>query len=339
MGMPGVLMRGTIIAVLLAATAPGASFAQGDAAAPGARAPALAPLGVGPLQIASSADLDVEKIDVAVTVDSVAASYALKNKGPTALDLAASFAIAGLQAFADDGEAWNLPAATPENPIGLAITADGAPIATTADVRTYALGVDRRAEIKAAHLPLLPFGPATAQAVGGLSPQSLAALSAAGIVSPRDPRQPQRPLVADWTLAVAHSWRQRLLPGKTTTLTVKYSPLRAQTRFLPVDALDLEDLKDEACLTPPQLAAAEDELKSPGSALAVTEIALVNEPPMRWFESPAASVSVTKPSPQAIVAFCGMDAATGDQPVVHGSELGGADQRDFRILFIELTTK
>ena len=322
-----------------AVIAPGAGFAQSGAAVSGERAPALAPLGVGPLHIASSADLDVEKIDVTVTLDAVVAAYSLKNKGRAALDLAASFAIAGLQAVADDGEPWNLLAATPENPIGLSIAAEGVPVATVADVNAYALGVDRRTEIKAAHLPLLPFGAGTAQALAGLPPATRAELSSMGIVSPRDPAHPDRPVIADWTLSVVHSWRQPLPAGKATRLVVKYSPLRAEARFQHADALDLEDLKDEACLTPPQLAAAQDELKSPGSAVAVTEIALVNEPPVRWFDSPAASVSVTKPRPDAIVSFCGMDAATADQPIVRGAELGGADPRDFRILFIEPTAK
>jgi len=337
-------MRGPRVAFLLAiaaAVAPGGCFAQGSAAAPeqGGRAPALAPLGVGPLRIASHADLDVERIAIDVTVDEVVATYALRNKGRAALNLAASVATPGLQAFADDGEPWNLPAAMPENPIALAVSADGAPVATKADVAAYALGVDRRAEIEAAHLPLLPFAPQTAQALAGLGPRTLAELSALGVVSPRDPDHPDRPIFADWTLAVVHSWRQPLPAGKTTTVAVKYTPLKAEARYGHADALDLEDLKDEACLTPELLGAAQDKLRGADSALAVTEIALVNEPPVRWFDSPEASVSVRKPRPDAIVAFCGMDAKTADQAVVRGAELGGQDPRDFRILIIEPTAK
>jgi hypothetical protein len=227
----------------------------------------------------------------------------------------------------------------PDNPIGLSVAADGAPVATQADVNANALGVDRRAEIEAARLPLLPFAPRTAQAIAGLGAKALAELSALGIVSPRDPSHPDRPPVADWTLAVTRSWRQPLPAGRTTTIAVKYAPLKAEARFAHADALDLEDLKDEACLTPQQLGAAQDRLKSPDSVLTVTEIALVNEPPLRWFDSPTASVSVRKPKPDAIVAFCGMDAETADQAVVRGAELGGPDPRDFRILILEPATR
>ena len=116
---------------------------------------------------------------------------------------------------------------------------------------------------------------------------------------------------------------------------MKYTPLKTQARFGHADALDPEDVKDEACLTPPLLGAAQDKLESPGAALTVTEIALVNEPPLHWFDSPVASVSVRKPGPDAIVAFCGMDGKTADQAVVRGAELGGSDPRDFRIMIIE----
>ncbi len=333
-------MRGSRIALLLAAAAaPGACLAQGGAAAPEERAPALAPLGVGQLHIASDADLDVEKIAVDVTLDFVVATYVLRNKGRAALDLAASVALPGLQAFAEDGQPWNLPAATPENPVSLSITAGDAPVATKADVKAFALGVDRRPEIEAARLPLLPFGPRTAQALAALSPKARGELSALGVVSPRDPDHPDRAILADWTLAVVYSWRQPLPAGKTTTLVVKYAPLKAETRYGPADALDLEDIKDEACLTPAQVSAAQRRLSSAGGALAVTEIALVNEPILRWFDSPTASVSVKKPGADAIVAFCGMDAGAADQPVVRGAEFGGADPRDFRILIIQPTAK
>ncbi len=325
-----------LLAIAAASAASGSSKAQ-DAAAQNQRAPALAPLGVGPLHMASHADLDVEKIAIDVTIDEVVATYLFKNKSAATFNLAASFAVNGLQAAADDGEPWNLPAATPENPVGLSVTADGAPVAIQSDVTAYALGVKRRGENDAAHLPLLPFGPRTEKALAGLGPQAFAELADLGIVSPRDPAAKDRPIVADWTLDVVSFWRQPLPAGKTTTIGVKYSPLRGEAKYTQADALDLEDLKQEACLTPELLAAAQDKLKSADSALAVTEIALINDPPSRWIDSPNASVSVTKPGPDAIVAFCGMDAETADQAVVRGAELGGDDPRDFRILILQPT--
>jgi hypothetical protein len=330
-----------LMAIAGASIALGPAFAQtgnGEGAAE-QRAPALAPLAVGSLQMASNADLVVEKIDVAVTIDQVVVSYALRNKGAGDLSLAASIALPGLQMAADSGEIWRLPAATPENPAGLSVAVDGAPIAARAEVKAYALGVDRQAEIKAAHLPLLPFAPEMDKAIGDLSPQSLAELSALGILSPRDPEEPGRKISPDWTLEVVHSWRQALPAGKTTMLTVKYAPLKAEARYGKADALDLEDLKDEACLSPQAIAAAQGRLKAANSVLKAVEIALVNAPPLRWFDSPTPTVSVQKPEREAIVGFCGIDSKSADQPIVRGSEIGGQDPTDFRILIFEPITQ
>jgi hypothetical protein len=118
-------------------------------------------------------------------------------------------------------------------------------------------------------------------------------------------------------------------------LSTKYAPLTATMTYHPDDALDLEDLKDEGCLAPQTIAALQNKLKGAGSELAVTEIALVNDPPAHWIDSPTAAISVTKPSGSAIVAFCGIDPKTADQPIVRGSEIGGDDPRDFRILIFE----
>jgi hypothetical protein len=336
-------MRGAkavfVTAILGALAACGPAFAQtkpGEAdAADQQRAPALAPLGVGPLHMASDADLVVEKIDVGVTMNQVVVSYSLRNKGAKDLDLAASFAVPALQAAAEDGEVWRLPGATAENPIGLSVAANGAPVATKADVKAYAIGVDRQAEIKAAHLPLLPFAPEMGEAIAKLSPKALSELSNLGVLSPRGPEQSGGEIEGDWTLQVTHSWRQRLPAGKTTILTVKYTPLKAEARYRQADALDIEDLKDEACLSPQTIAAAQDKLKAAGSALAAIEIALVNEPPVRWIDSPTPTIAVEKPSARAIVGFCGIDDKTADQKIVRGGETGGGDPRDFRILIFE----
>jgi hypothetical protein len=336
------LRQGAALALALAAAMFGPARAQtrsGEPDAAEARAPGLAPLAVGSLQMASSADLVIEKIDVAVTLDQVAVSYALRNKGPAPLNLAASIAMPGLQAAAEDGQIWRLPNATPESPVGLSVAANGAPVALKTEIRADALGVDRQAEIKAAHLPLLPFAPEMDKAIGALAPQTLAELMSLGVLSPRDPDQPGRKIAADWTLEVAYSWRQSLPAGKTTILSVKYTPLKAETRYGKPDALDLEDLKDEACLSPETVAAAQGKLKGADSALTASEIALVNEPPIRWFDSPTPAITVQKPSADAIVSFCGLDAKSAAQRNVTGAEIGGQDPRDFRLLIFQPTKK
>jgi hypothetical protein len=316
-----------------------AAFAQdqaGSAPPSGeARAPGLIPLPVGALQIAADADLTIQKIEVGVTASRVSTFYFLANRGQGELHLAASIAMPVLQAGPDGSALWTPASEDFENPVGLTIEADGRAVAPIIEARAYAVGIDRLAEIKAAGLPPIPFGAATDKALAGLSDDRAHALAALGIVSPKNPDDPGHKPVADWTLQVTHGWRQTLPPGKTTVLATKYAPLKATMKYHPDGALDLEDLKDEGCLTPQTIAALQNKLKGARSEIAATEIALVNDPPAHWIESPTATVAVTKPSPSAIVAFCGIDPKTADQPIVRGSEIGGDDPRDFRILIFE----
>ena len=221
---------------------------------------------------------------------------------------------------------------TTENPIGLTITAGGAPVTTKAEVRASALGIDRLAEIKAEHLPLIPFGPETDKALAALSPDTAGRLAALGIVSPRDPKEPNEPLTADWTLDVVRSWRQVLPPGKTTPIVVKFVPVKSQYRMEKEDLDDLDDMKDEVCFKPQVLGAVQSRLKSNG-AWKVIDITVSVSAPSQWIDSPNPTLSVQKPKPDAIVAFCGIDEKTAGKPMVLGTAPDDADE--IRIVIFE----
>lgn len=96
---------------------------------------------------------------MSVAVDNVVYTYQLKNNAQAELALFASVAMPVLAASADGSETWALPSSNPENPVSLIVAADGTLIATKVDTRASALGVDRLGEIRAAHLPLVPFDP------------------------------------------------------------------------------------------------------------------------------------------------------------------------------------
>jgi hypothetical protein len=287
--------------------------------------PSQSSLAVGGLQIASATNLVVVGFDINVASDSIVYSYFLKNAGSTELSLTAAVSMPELQASADRSESWILPVNDPENPVGLAITAAGTPVTTKAGVHAYALGVDRLDEIKAEHLPLIPFGPAVDKALAALSPEAADRLAALGIISPRDPAQPNAAGTADWSLDVVRSWRQILLPGQTTPITVKFSPIKAQYKMTKSDLQDLDDMKDEVCLKPRVLSALQSRLKG-GGTWKVTDIALAGDAPAHWVDSPNPTLSVQKPTPDAIVAFCGMDEKTASRPIVLGVASDDSDE-------------
>jgi hypothetical protein len=315
---PGTILSVAAVSVFLAAATALAQTKPPAAEVPGVPAePSQSSLAVGALQIASAANLVVVGFDINVVSDSIVYSYFLKNAGSTELSLTAAVSFPELQASADRSETWILPVSDPENPVGLTITAAGAPVTTKAEVHAYALGVDRLDEIKAERLPLIPFGPAVDKALAALSPEAADRLAALGIISPRDPARPKAPATADWSIEVVRSWRQVLPTGQTIPIIVKFTPIKAQYKMTKSDLQDLDEMKDEVCLKPRVLAALQSRLKG-GGTWKVTDIALADDAPAHWNDSPNATLSVQKPTPDAIVAFCGMDEKTASRPIVLG---------------------
>jgi hypothetical protein len=268
-------------------------------------------------------------IDISVATSSVVYSYYLQNTGSAELGLAATVALPELQASTDSSETWVLSSDNPENPVGLSITAGGAPVTATPQVHAEALDIDRTAAIKAEHLPLIPFGPAIDKALAALSPDVARRLAAMGIVSPRDPANAGDPIVADWTLKVVYAWRQMLPPGKTTPVAIKFTPVVGRYKLAKGDQDSIDEMKDDLCLKPQALTALQTRLKN-GGAWQVTELSVAADAPNNWNDSPNPTLSVQKPEPGSIVAFCGIDDKSAGKPVVLGT--AADDAQDIRIV-------
>ena len=82
------------------------------------------------------------------------------------------------------------------------------------------------------------------------------------------------------------------------------------------DEQDVADIKDDVCIKPPVLNALRSRLRGGGS----------------W-NSPNPTLSVQKPTANAIVAFCGMDDKTASKPAVLGVAPGDDDK--IRIVIFE----
>lgn len=295
-------------------------------------APTEASLTVGALQIASVPNLEVAGFDIGVATNSVTYSYYFRNTATADLAATATVSLPELQASADGSETWTLPATDPDNFIGLTIAAAGAQLPTKAEIHAYALGVDRLAELKADHLPVIPFAPTSTRRLAHFCrrpPAGLPRLALFRHVIRRSPSYRQRP---DWTLSVVRSWRQILPPGKTTAIVVKFVPVSAHYRMAKGDEQDLNDMKDEVCLKPQALGILQSRLKGDG-AWNVTDVSLAADAPAHWIDSPPATLSVQKPKPDAIVAFCGMDDKTASKPAVLGATPNDNDK--IRIVIFE----
>ena len=314
--------------------------------------PTQAPLTVGSMAIASDNAIAVEGMAVDVGIDKVAYAYRLHNKGATKLALAASVALPDLEVNNEGSTVYALPSQTAENPVNLAVTADDKPLEVTPYTQAIALGIDRLAVLKSENVPLIPFGEAVEKALAAAKPDALTRLEQQGLVTPRDPAQPDTPVIADWSLHTVLGWTQPVEAGAVTNVVVSFTPIKATYA---VDASNLsgfDALKAQVCLTPQIMVAAKALVKGKAAVGAATgaaktqlaagattattievdDITLANDGPARWLDNPAATVAVRRPKPNSVVAFCGMDAATASQPVVKGKMPGSADAAGLRVL-------
>ena len=62
---------------------------------------------------------------------------------------------------------------------------------------------------------------------------------------------------------------------------------------------------------------------------------LTDDAPARWLNGPAATLSVQKPKPDAVVAFCGIDEKTAGKPTVLGVAPDGNE--GIRVVIFEPT--
>jgi hypothetical protein len=321
-------IRRLVLAAALLAPAAGSALAQSDSSDEATQIP----LSIGGLQLAAHPNLKVEKIDVSLSIDKVVATYNFRNTGASDLVLAASIAMPPLQASPDGSEVVDLPVMNAENPLGLTISANGAPVPLKPDIHAYALGIDRIAEIRAERLPLIPFGPESEKALSALRPDAVERLATLGILSPRDPQDTEATSLADWELSVTYAWMQRLPAGRTTTLTVSYKPIKATYTLNKENMAGLEELKEATC---PSLALVQSlsvKLAAKNTTLKLTDFILPNAAPVRWIDSPEASIEVAKPTPDANVIFCGIDQKTANLRVVSG-KIPDSDKADnFRVL-------
>ncbi len=325
---PWLAIIGAVLAVSPALAQP--KPAANDAAEALA-APVESSLTVGALQVGSAPNLVIAGIDIHVEKDSVTYSYFLKNAGSAEIGFTAAVALPELQASGDRSETWTLASNDPENFVGLTITSAGAPVTTKAEVHAYSLGLDRLAEIKAEHLPLIPFGPEVDKMLAALSPDAAGRLAALGLISPREAGQ-KTPPVPDWSFSVVRTWREILPPGKTTPVVIKFTPVKGQYRMAKGDQQGLDNMKDDFCLKPETLRALHSRLQGNG-AWKVTEIALSDDAPARWIDSPRPTISVQKPKPDVIVAFCGMDDKSAGKPNVFGA--APEDNNETRVVMFE----
>ena len=110
-------------------------------------------------------------------------------------------------------------------------------------------------------------------------------LESLGLVTPRDPSEPDTPIIADWSLHVVHAWTQPLESNVETNVVVGFMPIKAVYTIEAASLAGFDALKQQACLTPQIMNAAKALLSVKGSTADVADITLANDGPARWLDN------------------------------------------------------
>ena len=253
-------------------------------------APTQASLVVGALSIGAHANLAVVGYDINVARDKIVYSYFMKNAGAAELALAAAVALPELRASANGDGPGRSHRTIRKIPSALRSASPG-PATIKTEIHAYALGLDRAAEIKAAHLPLNSLRRRDGQGARRLSADAVDRLSMLGVVSPHDPAEPKLPPDADWSLEATLNSRLVLPAGKTTPVAIKFTPVAAAYHLGKGDEQDIEDMKDDLCLTAQTLGVLQGQLKK-GGAWEAIDITLAVDAPTHWLDAPSPTLSV-----------------------------------------------
>ncbi|ARN80182.1 DUF4424 family protein [Methylocystis bryophila] len=289
--------------------------------------PALA---VGALQVSTDAPLTVTAMSIEVTADKIAYSYGFKNERSTAIDMLGTVTMPTLDASGQD-DAPQLPRLDAGNPVGLKVATSAGPIATKAHAKAWALEMNRQAELAAANIPLLPFGSETIKALQDAPADVIAKLKRLGLIAPRDPAKPTEAYEPAWSLDVTRELDISLPANAETRVNLAFSPIRSDYELAQENDDDLDELKGEYCLSPSTLARLRARMKS-GAGWQVSELAVDVSAPSTAFSAPAATLSVRKPSENAIVAFCGADEKTLGAETVAGLAPDDIEDGELHIL-------
>lgn len=274
---------------------------------------------IGPsgLKLGGHPDFSVSSLDVKVAGDVATVTYGLRNKGAKDVALTGVFNMGDYTPIGTTDTVL-LPSEDPENPVKLTLTLDGAPLASTPQIRTYAIDTDETADLRAAGLPLIPFGPAYEKALAALSVDQADRLAAQGLLSVR--ANPPAKREAKWTLESRRALRLNLKAAKTTLLGASFTMTKARSKIGPADQSKIDDLKGTYCVNDKTRKAMSARLKAKGS-WTMTEYSTSLDGVVDGVDNPPGKFSVQKPGgPDTIVAFCGMNEKTAGGPVI---ESGG----------------
>lgn len=193
-------------------------------------APALAndttaQLGTGGLIFVRTDTVAMESEDLYISPEEVRVAYKFRNISEADVESVVAFPMPDIEAnpYAN----VSIPDMASDNFLDFTVTVDGKPLEPTLDQRAFAAEVDVTDELKAAGIPLLPFGEAAEEALEKLPPETRADWISRGIVmiDTYDVGEGMKDhTIPFWTLKSTYWWKMSFPKGQEIDVRHTYKP-------------------------------------------------------------------------------------------------------------------
>ena len=185
----------------------------------------MAELSAGGLIYVRTDAVAMESEDLFISLDEVKVDYIFRNRTDADVESVVAFPMPDMEANPHANIA--LPQDMVDNFLGFTATVDGQAVEPTLDQRVFAAEVDVTEELKAASVPLFPFGDAVEAAIAALPQATRDDWVARGIltIDTYDVGQGMTDhYVPTWTLKSAYWWRMSFAAGQPVRVSHSYAP-------------------------------------------------------------------------------------------------------------------
>lgn len=185
----------------------------------------MSQLGTGGLIFLTTENVAMQSEDLYVSPEQVRVRYEFANKGEADETALVSFPLPDIEGSGDF--MVNVPGEDPDNLFGFTTMFNGEPVDVTLHQYVFAFGVDQTELLRQLGVPLVPFGPATTDALNALAQEDQQKLLHLGMVIPMQYnngdgwRTDYTPV---WTLKSTYTWEATFKAGETAVVEHSYTP-------------------------------------------------------------------------------------------------------------------
>ncbi len=186
----------------------------------------LAELHTGGLVFMRSDAVEMAKEDLYISPTEIRVDYVYRNTTDKDVDSIVAFPMPDIQGSMEGD--FNVDNLDKDNFLNFTTTQDGAPIKADLQQHATVFGIDVTADLKAAGIPLMPYGETTSAALLKVPADTIADWVARGIVMKNEWDDGngvmKSEVVPTWKLSSVYYWRTRFPAGKTVTVNHRYTP-------------------------------------------------------------------------------------------------------------------